>query len=157
MNSLLIRSNTVSVTILQIASRYITKSLTHIFNLSIRCDHYPKDWKYALVTPIHKGKDKCNTSNYRLISIQPIISKILERWVHSVVYSYLDECNLIPCCRVRFRPLHSTETTLHDLTNTCYQAMKCGEMTSTVFIDLNKAFDSVTHKIILDKLEKSNM
>ena len=147
----------ISVNMLQIASRYITTSLTHIFNLSIRCEHYPKQWKYALVTPIHKGGDKCNTTNYRPISILPIISTILERWVHSVVHSYLDEYNLIPCCQSGFRPQHSTETTLHDLTNTCYQAMERGEMTGTVFIDLSKAFDSVNHEIILDKLEKSNM
>ncbi len=91
------------------------------------------------------------------MSTLPIISKILERWVHSVV-SYLDEFNLIPCCQWGFRPLHSTETTLHDLTNTCYQAMEHGEMTGTVFfIDTSKAFDSVNHEIILDKLEISNM
>ena len=83
--------------------------------------------------------------------------KITLTRVHSVVYSYLDECNLIPCCQSGFRPQHSTETTLHDLTNTCNQAMERGEMTGTVFIDLSKAFDSVNHGIILDKLEKSNM
>ena len=92
----------------------------------------PKECKYALFKPIHKGGDKCNTTNYRPISILPIISKILERWVHSVVYSYLDESNLIPCCQSGFRPQHSTETTLHDLTNTCYQAMGRGEMTGAV-------------------------
>ena len=76
----------ISVQILQIASRYITKSFTHIFNLSVRCEQYPKEWKYALVKPIHTGGDKCNTTNYRPISILPIISRILEQWVHSVVY-----------------------------------------------------------------------
>ena len=76
----------ISVKRLQKASRYITQSLSHIFNLSIRCEHYPKDWTYALVTLIHKGGDKCNTTNYRPISILPMISKILERWIHSVVY-----------------------------------------------------------------------
>ena len=116
----------ISVNMLHIASRYIIKYLTHILNISMMCEHYPKYWKYALVTPIHKGGDKCNTTNYRPISILPIISKILERWVHSVVYAYLDECNLIPCCQSGIRPQHSTETTLHDLMNTCYQAMERG-------------------------------
>ena len=90
------------------------KVYNNIFNphLSIRCEHYQKDWKYALVTPIHKGGDKCNTTNYHPISKLPIISKILERWVHSVVYSYLDECDQIPGCQSGFRPVHSTETTL---------------------------------------------
>ena len=147
----------ISVQMIKIESPYITKSLTHIFNLSIRCEQYPKEWKHALVTPIHKGGDKCNATNYRPISILPIISKILERWVHSKVYSYLDVCNLIPSCQSGFRPLHSTETTLHDLTNKCFQAMERGEMTGTVFIDLSKAFDSVNHATLLDKLDRVNM
>ena len=107
----------ISVKMIKIASPHIIRSLTHIFNLSIRCNQYPKDWKRALVTPIHKGGDKCNTGNYRPISILPIISKILERWVHSAIYSYLDESNLIPSCQSGFRPLHSTVSTLHDKLN----------------------------------------
>ena len=47
-----------SVKMIKIASPYITKCLTHIFNLSIRCKRYPKDWKHALVTPIYKEGDK---------------------------------------------------------------------------------------------------
>ena len=147
----------ISVKMIKLACPYITRSLTYILNLSIRCGQYPSEWKHALVSPIHKGGDKCNTTNFRPISILPIISKILERWVHSVVYSYLDESNLIPSCQSGFRPLHSTETTLHDITNKCLQAMEHGKMTGTVFIDLSKAFDSVNHEILLEKLEKLNM
>ena len=112
----------------------ITKCLTHIFNFSIRCERYPKDWKHALVTPIHKGGDKCSTSNYRPISILPIVSKILERWVHSAVYTYLKENNLIPSCQSEFRPLHSTESTLHDLINKCFQAIWSMEKLQVVYL-----------------------
>ena len=147
----------ISVKMIKIASPYVTKCLTHIFNLSIRCGRYPKDWKHALVTPIHKGGDKCSSSNYRPISILPIVSKILERWVHSAVYTYLEENTLIPSCQSGFRPLHSTETTLHDFTNKCFQAMENGEVTGSVFIDLSKAFDCVDHEILVDKLKRLNM
>ena len=117
----------------------------------------PKDWKHALVTPIHKGGDKCSTSNYRHISILPIVSKILERRVHSAVYTYLKENNLIPSCQSEFRPLHSTESTLHDLINKCFQVMEHGEVTGSVFIDLSKPFDCVDHVILLEKLKRLNM
>ena len=121
----------IRITFIYIITPLLTS--THKPVLARAPSSYPKYWKYALGTPIHNGGHKCNTTNYRPISILPIISKILERWVHSVVYSYLDECNLIPCCQSGFRPMHSTETTLHDLTNTCYQAMVRGKIAGTFF------------------------
>ena len=60
-------------------------------------------------------------------------------------------------CQSGFRPLHSTASTLNDLTNECLQALDHGEMTGTVFLDLSKAFHCVDHKIILEKLQKLNM
>ena len=62
----------ISVQMLQIAAMYIATSLTHISNLSIRFEHYQTDWEYALVTPIHKCGDQCNTTNYRPMSTLPI-------------------------------------------------------------------------------------
>ena len=73
------------------------------------------------------------------------------------VYTYLEENNLIPSCQSGFRPLHSTESTLHDLTNTCFQALEHGEVTGSVFIDLSKAFDCVDHVILLETFKRLNM
>ena len=94
----------ISVKMFKIASRYNKIFNPHIQSLDRVRTLYPKDWKHALVTPIHKGGDKCNTTKYRPISILPIISKILERWVHSVVYSYLDEFDLISGCQSDLDP-----------------------------------------------------
>lgn len=77
--------------------------------------------------------------------------------MHSEVYTFLEENNLISSCQSGFRPLHSTETTLHDLTNKCFQAIENGEVTGSVFIDLSKAFDCVDHEILVDKLKRLNM
>ena len=77
--------------------------------------------------------------------------------------------DLIPSCQSGFRPLHSTEYTLHDLTNKCFQAMEHGEVTGSVFIDLSKAFEvtgsvfiAVKHLIVLnvillEKFKRLNM
>ena len=141
-----------SVKLLKLACPYVVSTLTYILNLSISCDRYPNAWKHASVIPIHKGGDKSCINNYRPISILPIVSKMLERAVHSELYSYLDEHNMIPSCQSGFRPLHSTDTTLQEFINKCLHAVEHGEITGAVFIDLSKAFDSVDHNILLEKL-----
>ena len=72
----------------------VIKSLVYIYNLSIQTNTFPGAWKIARVQPIPKTGDKCLVQNYRPISILPIVSKIIEKAVHSHFLQYLMKHNL---------------------------------------------------------------
>ena len=83
-----------NVKLLKLAAPFVSSSLAHICNLSLNNSKFPDDWKRAKVTPIFKSGDKINVSNYRPISVLPIISKIIERTVHNQLYTYLCSRNI---------------------------------------------------------------
>ena len=130
----------------------ITKPLTILMNRSLAEGSIPSEWKHAIVTPVHKSGDKKDAGNYRPISVLPVFSKILERAVHRMVYTYLQNNRLLSTFQSGFRPLHSTTTCLTDVTNTVLHNIDKGELTGMVFLDLTKAFDTLDHTLMLDKL-----
>ena len=112
----------------------------------------PSEWKHATVTPIHKSGSTTDAANYRPISTLPVFTKILERAVHSMVYSYLQENRLLSKYQSGYCPLHSTSTCLTDVTNKILYNMDKGQLTGMVFLDLSKAFDTIDHDLMLNKL-----
>ena len=103
----------------------------------------------AKVTPIYKAGDKSDVSNYIPISVLPILSKILERLVHNQLYNYLSCSNIFNPCQSGFRRNHSTNTTLIDVTDHILDNMNKGKVTGAIFLDPKKAFDTVSHKLLL--------
>ena len=95
----------------------ISKPLTVLINRSLVEGAIPSEWKHATVTPIHKSGSTTDAANYRPISTLPVFAKILERAVHSMVYSYLQENRLLSKYQSGYCPLHSTSTCLTDVTN----------------------------------------
>ena len=98
------------------AAQAICNILKHPFNLSISTRTVPSDWNKAMVTHIYKGKgSKNDISNYRPISITPIISKILEAAIKKQITKYLINNDLISMKQFAYMPGRSIQTALHSV------------------------------------------
>ena len=141
-----------SVCIIKSALPVFIPIITNLVNKSIVSKCVPPKWKHACVTPIFKSGDKGDTNNYRPISVLPTISKIMERVVKNQLQSHLECHNIITRSQFGFRRNHSTETCILTMLNYLYEQIDNGCMGSVIYIDLKKAFDTVSHKIMLRKL-----
>ena len=95
--------------------------------------------------PIFKKGKINNPCNYRPISVIPTVAKIFEKIVYDQLYNVLNENNLLTSCQSGFRSLHSTITALIETTNNWSVNIDDGLLNGVVFIDLQKAFDTIDH------------
>ena len=108
--------------------------------------------KIARVVPIHKKESKNNFTNYRPISVFPGFSKILERLVFNRCISFLNKHIILFENQFGFRLKHSTNMSVIKLVDKIVNAANNNEMTTGIFLDLSKAFDTIKHDILVDKM-----
>ena len=128
-----------------------------IFNSSLEKGVFPDIWKLARVTPIFKSGSKKDVNNYRPISVISIFSRMPERIVHDQIFDFLLENNVITKNKSAFRKRYSTITSLICSADHWYESFDNKTLNLTIFLDLKKAFDTVDHKILVEKLRRYGM
>ena len=146
-----------SARILKIAAPVIAPFIAKLMNRSIESCVFPIRWKTAKVTPLFKSGDRDDLNNYRPISVLPILSKLLERHVHTNLYAYLSDNNLLYACQSGFRRHHGTDTALIKLVDELLLNLDKNRVSGLVLIDYCKAFDMVDHQILMSKLNAYGM
>ncbi|XP_077987452.1 uncharacterized protein LOC144442054 [Glandiceps talaboti] len=130
----------------------IALPLTHIVNCSLSHGICPNELKIAKVIPIYKKGSPTDVGNYRPISVLPILSKVMESIVNNQLINYLDKYDILIRTQFGFRKKHSTKLALTDLVTGIADKLDKGYLTFGIFIDLRKAFDTINHNILIEKL-----
>ena len=107
--------------------------------------------KISKVCPIHKGGPESDFGNYRPISVLPSFSKIFEKLIHKRLSDYLEKLNILTQSQYGFRAHHSTAMALLDFYDNV-DAIDNKKYSIGIFVDLQKAFDTIDHGILLNKL-----
>ena len=124
----------------------------YIYYASLMSGEVPLKLKIAKVIPIYKKGDESLASNYRTISLLSVFNKLLEKIVFNRLYTFCEKHHILYKHQFGFRRNHSTSLALIKIMDTCYKNFDAKMKGIGIYFDLQKAFDTVDHNILLKKL-----
>ena len=144
----------IPTTLVKDAANFISYPLTLIYNSSMKNGIFPYYWKITRVALIYKSGKRCDGNNYRPISVLSIFSRVSEKIVQDQLHEFLKMNCILTKNQYAFRTLHSSIISLVNSTEYWRQNIDNQKLNATVFLDLKKAFDTVNHKMLINKLMK---
>ncbi len=142
-----------SVKVIRSVTDVILEPLSYIFNLTFISGNIPDNLKTALITPVFKANENNEFKNYRPISVLTCFSKLLEKLMYKRLIKFIEKNRMLTHHQYGFRENRSTELAIIELTSELTKAIDNGEFTIGIFLDLSKAFDTINHRILIQKLE----
>ena len=139
--------------VLKALSEELSLPLLILFNKSLSEGHVPNAWKTAEVTAIFKKGERCSPSNYRPVSLTCIACKVLESLITDQIRQYFDENDFFSKCQHGFRKSRSCITQLLEVMNNLTTLIDNNEAIDIIYLDFRKAFDTVPHARLINKLK----
>ena len=143
----------ISNKMLKLSYPVISEILADIFNDCLSSNYFPEIFKISKIIPIHKSGIVDNVDNYRPISLLSTLSKVFEKLIHNRIYKFIKKHNILSDCQFGFQWNRSCIDALINFTEEMRSVSDKKKKGYAFFVDLKKAFDSISHEILLKKLE----
>ena len=129
---------------------YLSTEFTHLVNVSLSTSIFPTDWASGTIKPKEGG---CTlVSNWRPVGILPLPGKIMDKFVHAQLVNYFEDKKIFSRSQFGFRKNNSTVSGTFHLVSTLLENYNANRISSSIFVDYGKAFDTIDHNVLAHKL-----